>query len=92
MLTRTTNNTDGDGLAKKGLMYDLLYSSTTAKMEPTFRNGERTILFCENIALVESRTEGKRVLQGLVVWIRKIEIIYWVQYGLVGSRMTAKVV
>ncbi len=30
VLTRTTNNTDGDGLAKKGLMYNLLYSSATA--------------------------------------------------------------
>ena len=30
LLTRTTNNADGDGLAKKCPMYDLLYSSAAA--------------------------------------------------------------
>jgi hypothetical protein len=30
VLTRTADNTDSDGVAKEGLVYDLLYSSATA--------------------------------------------------------------
>lgn len=45
MLTRTTDDTDCDGLTEEGPVYDLLYSSTTAKVEPALRNGEGTVFF-----------------------------------------------
>ena len=70
-------------------MYDLLYSSTTAQVEPALRNDEGTIFFREEVALSKGRAEGERVLR-VVVHIRKIEIIYWVQAGSV--RMGAEVV
>jgi hypothetical protein len=70
-------------------VYDLLYSSTTAQVEPALRNDEGTIFFREEVALSKGRAEGERVLR-VVVHIRKIEIIYWVQPGSV--RMGAEVV
>jgi len=71
-------------------VYDLLYSSTTAQVEPALRNDEGTIFFREEVALSKGRAEGERVLRVVVVHIRKIEIIYWVQAGSV--RMGAEVV
>lgn len=81
MLTRTTNHADGDGLAEKGLVYDLLHSGATAQVEPTLRNSKGAVFFGENIAFAEGGTKGKRVLCSLIIRIREIEIIYRVQCG-----------
>lgn len=78
MLTRTANYADSDGLTEERPVYDLLYSSATAKVVPALRNREGAIFFREDIALSKGRAEGERVLCGFCVCVGKIEIIYWV--------------
>jgi hypothetical protein len=78
VLTRTANDTDGDGLTEECPVYDLLYSSAATKMEPALRNREGTIFFRKVIALAKGRAERERVLGGFCICVGKIKIIYWV--------------
>jgi hypothetical protein len=74
--TRTSNDTDSDGLAEEGLVYDLLDSSTATKVEPALGDGKGTVFFGEDIALAKGRAERERVLRSFIVCIGKIKIIY----------------
>ena len=80
-LTRTANHADGNGLAEKGFVYDLLYSGAASQMEPALRDCKGAVFFSENIAFAKGGTEGKWVLGCFVVRVREIEVIYWVQRG-----------
>lgn len=71
-------------------MYDLLYSSTTAQVEPALRDDKWAIFFRKEVALSKGRAEGEWVQRGVVVRIRKIKIIYRVQPG--GIRVGAEVI